>query len=282
MRLIRSARQMARVSQRLVRRGKRIGVVPTMGALHQGHCSLIRAAARQNDVVMVTVFVNPLQFGSREDFRRYPRDLARDARLASAAGADIVFAPTTQELYPANFQTRVHLGPIAERWEERSRPGHFQGVATVVTILFELTRPTAAYFGQKDFQQTVVIRRLIADLRLPVRLRVLPTVREPDGLAMSSRNRYLTPSQRRRATVLHRALLTARTCIRSGSRRSAPIVAMMRRLIHAEPGVRLDYAAMVDAQTLRPQARLRGRVAILVAGWVGRTRLIDNLLVDVP
>lgn len=280
--LIRSARRMTQVSQRLVRQGKCLGVVPTMGALHDGHGSLIRSAASENDVVIVTVFVNPLQFGPREDFHRYPRNLARDVRLARAAGADIVFAPSVRELYPPGFQTRVSLGPLAEVWEGRSRPGHFHGVATVVTILLELTRPAAAYFGQKDYQQTLVIRQVVRDLHLPVRLRVLPTVREQGGLALSSRNQSLTPVQRRRASVLYRALCVARRRLRAGARRSAPLVREMKRRIRSVSGVRLDYVAIVDATTLTPQARVRGRVAILVAAWVGRTRLIDNLLVGVP
>ena len=281
MRVIRSARQMAVVTQRLRRRGKRIGVVPTMGALHEGHLSLIRAAAAANDVVIVTIFVNPLQFGPREDFRHYPRNLARDIRLAGLAGADIIFAPSAREIYPEGFGTVIDVGPIGECWEGRSRPGHFRGVATVVAALFHLTKPTHAYFGQKDYQQTLVIRRLVDDLHLDVRLHVLPTVRERDGLAMSSRNGYLSVQQRRQAAVLWRALRAGRARIRAGERRAATIVSHMRRLIQEEPGARIDYVAVVNAATLAPVKRLRGRLALLVAARVGRTRLIDNLLVDV-
>src|SRR3989338_255377 len=219
MRVIRSAPQMTGIAQRLRRQGKSIGVVATMWCLHEGHLSLIRAAAAANDVVIVTVFVNPLQFGPGEDFKRYPRHLAGDIRLARQAGADILFAPTVQQMYPNGFASRIHVGSLGECWEGRSRPGHFDGVATVVTTLFHLTQPTAAYFGRKDYQQTLVVKQLIRDLHLPVRLRVLPTVREPDGLAMSSRNRYLNASQRRRATVLVRALRQARAQIRGGERR---------------------------------------------------------------
>jgi pantoate--beta-alanine ligase len=282
MRLIRTARQMAEVATRRSRAGERIGVVPTMGALHEGHLSLIRRAAAENDVVIVTVFVNPLQFGPREDYARYPRRLARDARLARAAGADIVFAPSVRQLYPAGFQTTVEPGALARRWEGAARPGHFRGVATVVTILFQLTRPTTAYVGQKDYQQARVVERLIRDVQLPIRLRVLPIVRESDGLAMSSRNVELTAEERRRATVLCRALRSARARIMSGERRAAVVLGDIRRMIRAIPGVRLDYAAVVDAGTLSPCRRLRGRVAILLAAWVGRTRLIDNALVEVP
>ena len=272
---------MAALSWRLRQQGKRLGVVPTMGALHEGHASLIRAAASHNDVVIVTIFVNPLQFGPREDFRRYPRTLARDLRLARRAGADIVFAPSMQELYPPGFHTRIDVGPLGACWEGRSRPGHFSGVSTIVAVLFHLTHPTNAYFGQKDYQQTLVVRRLVEDVKIPVRIRVLPTVREPDGLALSSRNQYLSRVQRRQVTVLYRALCAARRRIRSGERRSAPIISEMKRLMRSA-GVRVDYAAVVDARTLTPQERLHGQVAVLVAGWVGRTRLIDNLLVGVP
>ena len=253
-----------------------------MGALHEGHGSLIRAAASRNDVVIVTIFVNPLQFGPREDFARYPRQLARDVRCAAAAGADIVFAPTAAQIYPPGFQTHVVPGPLADRWEGRTRPGHFRGVATVVALLFELTQPTDAYFGQKDYQQAFIIKRLIRDLHLSIRMHLLPTVREPDGLALSSRNASLSPAQRAQATVLCAALRRIRARIRNGERRSARLLAEARALISAQPLARLDYAAIADAETLQPIRRLRGRLVVLIAAWVGRTRLIDNVLVDVP
>ena len=281
MRLIRSPRQMSEFSTRLQRQDKRIGVVPTMGALHDGHASLIRAAAAENDVVIVTIFVNPLQFGPNEDFRRYPRTFARDCRLARAAGADVIFAPNVRQLYPPGFQASVDIGALAQRFEGALRPGHFQGVATVVTILFELTHPTTAYFGQKDYQQSLIVRRLIEDLHLPLRLRILPTIREADGLAMSSRNAYLSSRERTEATVLYRALRAAKTRLRAGARRAEPVIRDMRRIIHEVPSVRIDYLAIVDANTLTPQRRLHGRIVVLVAVRVGRTRLIDNLLVDV-
>ena len=281
MRLIRSASQMAAVARRLARQGRRIGLVPTMGALHDGHLALIRRAALENDVVIVTIFVNPLQFGPREDFACYPRMLSRDLTLARAAGADIVFAPSISDIYPPGFQTAVRVGSLAARWEGQARPGHFDGVATVVTILCALTRPTRAYFGQKDYQQVLIVKQLARELRLPLTVHMLPTVREPDGLSMSSRNTSLTPSQRAQATVLYRALCAARARILSGERRAGPLLQQMRRLIRHARRARLDYAAIVDAGTLAPQARLRGRVAILLAVWIGRTRLIDNFLVDV-
>ena len=281
MRVIRSARQMAVFVQRLRRQGKRIGIVPTMGALHEGHLALIRAAAKANDVVIVTIFVNPLQFGPTEDYGRYPRPFARDLRLACRAGAHVVFAPTVPQMYPEGFASRIRVGRLGKCWEGYSRPGHFDGVATVVTKLFHLTQPTTAYFGEKDYQQTLVVKQLIRDLCLPIRLHVLPTVREPDGLAMSSRNRSLRPMQRRQALVLYRALRAARERIRAGERWAASIAAQMRRVIRQAPDARIDYVALVDAATLEPMRRLRGRTALLVAVRIGRTRLIDNLLVDV-
>lgn len=269
------------MTQRLYLKKKRIGVVPTMGALHEGHLSLIRAARAHNDVVIVTSFVNPLQFGPHEDFARYPRPFRKDVRLARAAGANWIFAPSARQLYPEGFDTFVEVGVLAQRWEGHARPGHFRGVTTVVAMLFQLTQPTNAYFGQKDYQQALIAQRMVRDLRLPIAVHVLPTIREPDGLAMSSRNAYLGASQRHEATVLYRALCEARNQIRSGERRAEPIIDAMRRLIAEAPSARIDYVTVVDAKTLMPQWRLRGRVAILLAVWIGRTRLIDNLLVDV-
>lgn len=282
MTVIRSTAHMTALAARLRRQGTRIGVVPTMGALHEGHLSLIRAAVRQCDFVIVTIFVNPLQFGPAEDFARYPRPLARDLQACRRAGAHAVFTPSAKALYPAGFQTRIEPGRLAAQWEGKSRPGHFSGVATVVAKLFCLTQPTDAYFGQKDYQQTLIVRRLIEDMNLPIRIHVRPTVREQDGLAMSSRNRYLTTIERRQATVLYVALRAAQTRIRAGTRRSRVLTDEIRRLISAQPAARIEYVAAVDAKTLQPLVRLRGRVAILLAVTVGRTRLIDNLLVDVP
>jgi len=281
-RVIRPPAAMAKAAAGWQRKRRSVGVVPTMGALHEGHLSLIRAARADNDIVVVTVFVNPLQFGPQEDLRRYPKPFARDVKLARAAGADVVFAPSAGQLYPGGFQTRVEVSEVTRRWEGASRPGHFRGVATVVALLFELTRPTRAYVGQKDYQQVLVIDHLIRDLRLPVTLRMLPTVREDDGLAMSSRNAYLSPTQRRQAAGLWRALDQARARIRTGERHAAPVLDQLRRAVSEIPGSRIDYVAVADARTLEPVWRLRGRVAVLLAVWLGTTRLIDNILVDVP
>ncbi len=281
-RLIRSVSAMQALARRFEREKRRIGVVPTMGALHEGHASLIRAARQGNDIVIVTVFVNPLQFAPQEDYRRYPRTLAKDRRLARAAGADIVFAPAADRLYPKGFQTTVKAGALGRRWEGASRSGHFDGVATVVSILFQLTRPTTAYVGQKDYQQALIIRRMAQDLRFPVTVKVLPTVREPDGVALSSRNAYLSEAERGQAAAVPEALAAGRARILSGERHAAPVIETMRRRLAGEPEARVDYVAVTDAATLEPVWRLRGRVALLVAVRIGRTRLIDNLLVDVP
>ena len=281
MKVIRSAAAMARAARRLERQGKRVGFVPTMGALHEGHASLILAAGAQTDTVLVSVFVNPLQFGPGEDFRRYPRPWRADLRAARAAGADLVFAPSREELYPRGFQTRVQPGLLAERWEGQSRPGHFTGVATVVSLLLLVTRPTHLFVGQKDYQQALIIRQLVRDFHLPARVHIMPTVREPDGLALSSRNAYLSRSERAQAAALFLALTLAADRIREGERRAEPLLDAMRRVISEAPDARVDYVAVVDADTLAPLWRLQGRAALLVAAWVGRTRLIDNLLVDV-
>ena len=281
MRVIRSADQMQAAAQRWQREGRRVGVVPTMGALHEGHASLIRAAAAENEIVVVTIFVNPMQFGPKEDFRKYPRAVSQDIALATAAGASHLFAPSAEEIYPPGFETSVEPGALATLWEGKSRPSHFSGVATVVAVLFQVTRPTTAYFGQKDYQQALIIQRMVRDLHLPLRVRVLPTVREQDGLAMSSRNMYLNAAQRQQALVLSRALREAHARIQSGERRASSLTSHMRTIIRQAPSARIEYVAVVDAATLKPLTRLRGRMAILLAVQIGRTRVIDNLLVDV-
>lgn len=281
MRLIRSPRTFTRTMQALRRRGTTTGFIPTMGALHEGHASLIRAARRECGVVAVSIFVNRLQFGPREDYGRYPRMLAQDARLVRASGGGIVFAPETRQMYPHGFATRVSVERLSRRWEGASRPGHFPGVATIVAKLLCLAQPTTAYFGQKDYQQCLLVQRMVRDLDLPIAIRMLPTVRERDGLAMSSRNSYLSPAQRAQAPVLWQSLQLARQLIRAGERRAGRIEAALRRLIRVAPEARVDYIGIVRADTLEPLARLKGQVAILLAVRLGRTRLIDNCLVRV-
>ncbi len=272
---------MARTAAALRRQGKTIGFVPTMGALHDGHLSLIRAARRQNRVVVISVFVNPLQFGPREDYARYPRDLRHDLNLAKAAGADIVFAPDASQMYPTGFCTSVEVGGLSDSLEGACRPGHFRGVATVVAKLLNLVQPASVYVGQKDYQQALIIQRLIKDLHLPVAFRLAPTVREPDGLAMSSRNQSLTPQQRSQASVVAHALEAAKARIRDGERDARQVAQTVHTQLSRVPAVRVEYVAVVQAKTLEPLTRLAGHVAILVGVRLGTIRLIDNILVDV-
>lgn len=264
------------------RAGKRIGFVPTMGALHEGHLTLVRGARELADRVVVSVFVNPTQFAPGEDFELYPRDPERDAALLAAEGADLLFLPEVATIYPQGAVTRVRLdGPPAEGLEAAHRPGHFDGVATVVTILFELVRPDLAVFGEKDAQQLAVVRRLVRDLHLAVEIVGHPTVREADGLAMSSRNAYLSREERRAATVLHRALTAARDAIEQGEREGGKIRNRMREILEAEPLAEVDYAEVVDAGTFRLLERLAGRVVLPLAVRIGKTRLIDNIHMEI-
>jgi pantoate--beta-alanine ligase len=279
MKTIRTAKAMIAWAAAHHREGVTVGLVPTMGALHAGHRALIRAARLSCDAVVVSLFVNPAQFGPKEDFSRYPRKPRADTRLCAKEGVDVLFAPPVGEIYPDGFQTTVSVPKLAHRWEGALRPGHFEGVATVVTKLLTLVRPTAAFFGQKDFQQAVLIRRLVEDLNLGARVIVYPTVREADGLALSSRNEYLTPEQRRAAPVLFQSLKAGRAAVRNGVLSGSKIRQIMRTALSAEPMVRLDYLAACDPDTLEPLMRIRDRVVLLGAIRVGRIRLIDNLLV---
>jgi pantoate--beta-alanine ligase len=258
----------------------RVGFVPTMGYLHAGHLSLAMAARAENDAVVASIFVNPTQFGPNEDLARYPRDLPRDLALLESAGMDLVFAPSVEQMYPAGFATYVEpTGVLAERLEAARRPGHFRGVATVVAKLFQIVAPSRAYFGQKDAQQVAVIRRLVVDLNFPLELRIMPTVREPDGLAMSSRNAYLGPDDRVAATVLTRALSEGRRVFgpHPGGDASA-VVRAMEAVVAAEPRAGLDYADVCDPDTFAPLETLRAPSLLAIAARVGPARLIDNFL----
>ncbi len=260
-----------------------IGFVPTMGYLHAGHVSLMDAARAENDVVVASIFVNPLQFAANEDLSDYPRDLARDRELAGEAGVDLLFVPAGDEMYPdGEVLTTVAVPGLAGRWEGASRPTHFAGVATVVAKLFAIAGPCRAYFGEKDFQQLAIVRRMVADLSIPVEVRGCPIVREPDGLAMSSRNVYLEPDQRAAAPVLRRALDDGLAAIADGERSGSAIAQIMTATVAAEPLVELDYAAAVDAATLTEAEELAGEVRLLIAARVGRPRLIDNAGVTLP
>jgi len=284
MELIVTVAEMQRYAEQQRCAGRRIAVVPTMGYFHQGHLSLIQQARQRADVVITTLFVNPTQFGPGEDYERYPRDFERDRRLAAEAGSDVLFAPTVEEMYPGGYTTVITVRGVSEKFEGAFRPGHFQGVATIVAKLFLATKPHVALFGQKDWQQTLVVRQLVRDLNFDVEIVVLPTVREPDGLAMSSRNVYLSPEERQKATVLYRSLRQAVAAIERGERRRRVLVQLLEEQLRQVPELRIDYAAAADAWTLEePEEFAPGQtVVLLVAARLGATRLIDNEVVTVP
>jgi len=257
-----------------------LGLVPTMGALHEGHFSLIRSAQRECAPVAVSLFVNPKQFGPAEDFSKYPRTLEQDRAALEALGVDFLFAPSPQDMYPAGFRTSVVVEGLSDRLEGRSRPGHFRGVTTVVLKLFEIVQPRFAYFGRKDAQQARLIRQMSADLNLDTSVMVCPIVREADGLALSSRNVYLTGEDRRAAVALSRSLAAVRDEIAKGERDTGRLLAALHRVLVLEPRVALDYAEIVDNETLEPVPVLRGACYLLLAAKVGETRLIDNALIE--
>jgi pantoate--beta-alanine ligase len=262
-------------------RGLSIGLVPTMGALHAGHASLIRAARKETGHVVASIFVNPTQFGPQEDYSQYPRSLERDLELCGQEGVDLVFMPEAAEIYPPGFRTFVEVQELQDVLCGHSRPGHFRGVATVVLKLFNIVQPTIAYFGQKDAQQARLIRQLVHDLNLPVELRICPIVREPDGLALSSRNQFLNPEERRQAGRIPQALEEIRERVQRGDRDPAALRKILASRLESIPGAILDYAALVDAATLKPLSRLQGEVLVAVAVKFGTTRLIDNILLSV-
>lgn len=261
---------------------KKIGLVPTMGYLHRGHLSLALAARKENDVVVMSDFVNPLQFGPREDFATYPRDLDRDCQLAESVGVDYVFAPVGEEMYPEGYNTHVEvLGEITEKMCARSRSGHFKGVATVVLKLFNIVQPDRAYFGQKDAQQAVVIRKMAADLNIPLEIVTCPIIREADGLALSSRNTYLTPEDRKCALALPRALEAGRKLITGGERNSGKVREEILAVLNKSPGIEVDYVEVVNGRTLADMPVLAGPVLLAAAVRAGKTRLIDNIDLEV-
>lgn len=282
MKTIRSPQAMATWSGRLRREGVTIGLVPTMGALHDGHRALIRAARLQCDALVVSVFVNPSQFGPTEDLSKYPRPIANDRALCRAEGVDICFEPTVKSMYPAGFQTTVSVPAIARRWEGEIRPHHFPGVATVVTKLFGIVRPHVALFGQKDFQQAALVQQLVKDLNLGVELIVRQTVRERDGLAMSSRNVYLSPEERTVATILYEGLQAGVAAIRQGIQDGKIVQDSMVEVVRREPSVTIDYLAVCNPLTLEPLTTVIGRAVLLGAIRLGSVRLIDNMTASVP
>jgi pantoate--beta-alanine ligase len=281
MEIVKEIAKMKTTTRAAAAQGQRIGLVPTMGALHEGHLSLVRRAREMADVVVASVFVNPTQFGPNEDYTRYPRHLDADAARLTQEGVDYLFAPSVEEIYPSGYTTYVEVKGLSDRLCGRSRPGHFRGVTTVVLKLFSIVAPHYAFFGQKDAQQVVIIEKMVADLNLDVEIVVCPIVREADGLAMSSRNRYLDAEERQAATILYQALQRAKQMIEAGTTSAAEIIQTMREMIEAEPRARLDYVEIVQAKTLEPLTTLTGECLIALAVFVGPARLIDNLMVNV-
>jgi len=282
MKIIRTPRSMTAWSERLRREGVKIGFVPTMGALHDGHRSLIRAARLCCDALVVSIFVNPTQFGQNEDLSTYPRPIARDRALCRGEGVDVCFEPTAQTMYPRGFQTTVTVPALARRWEGAARPHHFPGVAIVVTKLFGMVRPHLALFGQKDYQQATLVQQLVTDLNLGVTIQVGPTVREGDGLAMSSRNIYLGADERRIASLLSQALQAGRRVIEGGMRDVATIERIMRQTIQQTQTIHVEYLAVCDQDSLEPLSVVADRAVLLGAVRIGTIRLIDNILVKIP
>jgi pantoate--beta-alanine ligase len=281
MKIIKQLQQMQELAEQTRTKGLKIGLVPTMGFLHQGHLSLIRLARKKADFVVVSIFVNPTQFGPGEDYQTYPRDLKRDCRLIEQSGGDVVFAPSAEEMYPKGYCTFVEVEGITRKLCGASRPTHFRGVTTVVTKLFYIVKPHFAVFGQKDAQQAIVIERLVKDLNFEIKIVVAPTVREPDGLAMSSRNRYLSEQEREDATVLYRSLQRAKSMVEAGERSASRVIVTMEKMISEKPTAQIDYIAVVDTRQLEPLEQLSGEVLIALAVRFDRARLIDNIILSV-
>lgn len=284
MEIINRRQRMSSVARKIRREQDRtIGLVPTMGALHEGHLSLVREARRMCDTVVVSVFVNPTQFGPSEDYEHYPRDLTKDTALLTDYNVDYIFAPSAEEIYPKDFSTYVNVGGLSKLLEGEKRPGHFRGVATIVAILLNTVRPDFAFFGQKDAQQALIIKRMIRDLAFDTEIVVLPTVREDSGLAISSRNNYLDVEEQASAAVIHRGLVQAKELYKKGERHAGKLAEVVRTMIETEPRVRLDYVSVVDADSLEKLDKLDEHpVLIAVAAYVGKTRLIDNVVLNKP
>jgi pantoate--beta-alanine ligase len=280
MKICKTIAEMRAASRQARREEKRLGFVPTMGALHEGHLSLVRAAKAKCDVVAASIFVNPLQFGPSEDLAKYPRTFERDAGLLEREAVDILFVPATEEMYPTGAITYVTVEGLSEKLCGRSRPGHFRGVTTVVAKLFHIVEPDLAFFGQKDAAQATIIRRMVQDLNLPVEIVVCPIVREPDGLALSSRNAYLDPQERKSALVLHCSLTEVKNRFEQGERNASKLIAAGKQVLAREPAVRLDYLEIVDPATLDPLREVTGTALVAIAAFAGNTRLIDNIQLE--
>lgn len=280
MEIIENIASMHALSERKRMEGKLIGFVPTMGFLHEGHLSLIREARKQTDMVIVSIFVNPTQFRPNEDYDKYPRDLEGDTKKVNSAGGDIIFAPSARDMYPDGYLTYVNVEGITETLCGISRPGHFRGVTTVVTKLFNIVKPHKAFFGQKDYQQSVIIKKMVRDLNMDIDIILLPTVREHDGLAMSSRNSFLSTEERKVAPVLYRALIMASEMVKNGEKNTRKIYSEMKRMIENESLVVIDYISITDPETLTDISEIKGKTLIALAVKIGSTRLIDNILIE--
>ncbi|MDE2027008.1 MAG: pantoate--beta-alanine ligase [Candidatus Omnitrophica bacterium] len=279
MRVVKTVKQLRLIIDGLRRKGRTIGFIPTMGYLHEGHLSLVRRCRQECDVTVVSIYVNPKQFGPHEDLQRYPRDIGRDSTMLKKENIDILFIPSDNAVYSSGYLTYIDVENVSRALCGAFRPGHFRGVATVVAKLLNMVQPHALYLGQKDAQQVAVLKRMAADLNFPVAVRTVPTMREADGLAMSSRNVYLSAAHRAQAPVIYKSLVAVRRCIRQGERRSATLVAMIKRNIESNSEGKIQYVACVDAESLEPLKTLRHRVLIAVAVFFGTTRLIDNVIV---
>ncbi len=287
MKILTTIDEMRAASSAARRTGKRLGFVPTMGALHEGHLSLVRVSRASCEIVVASIFVNPTQFGPNEDLARYPRSFERDCELLAREDVDVLFAPTVEEMYPISADrsarptavTWVTVQELSDKLDGRSRPGHFRGVTTIVAKLFHIVEPNVAFFGQKDAAQVAIVRRMVRDLNLPVEIAVCPIVREPDGLAMSSRNAYLDPAQRQQALVLYRSLLRIRQLAESGEQSAASLAAAAREVFAQERSVQIDYVEVVDPETLDPVEDISSGALAAVAAYVGTTRLIDNIVI---
>ncbi len=259
------------------REGKSIGLVPTMGYLHEGHLSLVKAAKKHTDVVIMSIFINPLQFGPKEDFEKYPRDLKHDEEAAREAGVDVIFYPSLKDMYPEGYATYVTVEKLTGNLCGESRPGHFRGVATVVTKLFNIVKPEVAYFGQKDMQQAMMIKKMASDLNMDIDVKIMPVVREKDGLAMSSRNMYLSDAERRDAAMIYQSLKNAEMLIKNGERDVRKIIRAVEDMIRSRQSARIEYVKLVDAKDLKDVKTITGETALAVAVFFGKTRLIDNI-----
>jgi len=277
--VIKSIGSMKKLSFGFKKKGISIGLVPTMGYLHDGHLSLVKEAKKRNDVVVVSIFVNPTQFGPKEDLKNYPRDLKKDIKLLSKYDVDAVFYPDASDIYPKGYKTYIKVEGLSDKLCGRSRPIHFRGVATIVAKLFNIIKPDAAYFGEKDFQQQVIIKKMVSDLNMDVRVVSMPTVRESDGIAMSSRNSYLSKKERMKALVINRALKMAKILVKSGVRNASKVKAAMSQLMRSAKGLKIDYISICDPNTLEETNIIKGKSLIATAAYIGKTRLIDNILV---